>query len=951
MRNGTISFGIISLLVFSFFSCQIILEVPIISGDQFNDPIYIEGNENFTAANGVLSGNGTEAKPYIITGLEISAESTHGIVVQNSDAYFIIKNASVQAGGENFFGIYLKNVKNATIENCVLDNNYYGIYIKDSNSIFIKDSNILNNKLGIYLESSRHCEIIGNNVSSSILNGILVEFSSNLVIKDNDIVSNHQVGIKIMSSSNNNIENNYITSNLSDGIYLYMSSDNEITDNLVLSNKERGIGIKLSTNCIMINNNVESNSWEGIYLESSDSGKLEKNKIRSNKMDGISFKSTSFCTISNCIVTQNIGNGIDFKSYSDSNVIINNNLTSNQEAGIEFSSAQNNTIENNSVSYNNKFGVYLQSSSDLNIINLNSISYNYYGIYIMSSSNNWIYCNNFVENTREVMVIGGTNKWNGTYPSGGNYWSSYIWEDQFKGANQDVAGQDGVYDEPYGINVNNMDYYPQKIQHGLGPIYAPQNVRTNEGDSHVILQWDKPVETGGYDITHYRIFKSKKADQIYFYKEIDDTQYYNDTDVTNGATYYYRISAKNFAGEGLLTDIITATPGTVPSPPANVSTISGKKHINLSWSEPENDGGMPVLNYTIYKRSATNEMISTVKIGNLLFYNDTDALKGETYFYKITALNKFGEGAFSTEVIGFTSLLPNQIPTASINANITKGSPPLMVYFMGLGADTDGTIVSYKWDFGDGSTSEEQNPTHTYRSLGTFPVTLTVKDDDGAENTAQIIISVSEGDQSVDGDLDGIEAEEKEGTDDDMLWLTLMGSAIILIIFAIIFWIAFVVKKKPAKKKKIKRIRKIIRKRRVPMPKVVEGLELKPELPAAVGESPEEAPMESPPEGPIEGEIEKHEEELEEVAEKAIEEEAVEEGEEKLGDELEVALPEDLPEQKEVPEPEIPAEKPVEEDIFEELDKKLILGEITEEEYKRLMEKKVAGETESETEE
>ncbi|GAB4296311.1 MAG: hypothetical protein Kow0098_19380 [Ignavibacteriaceae bacterium] len=45
--------------------------------------------------------------------------------------------------------------------------------------------------------------------------------------------------------------------------------------------------------------------------------------------------------------------------------------------------------------------------------------------------------------------------------------------------------------------------------------------------------------------------------------------------------------------------------------------------------------------------------------------------------------------------------------------------------------DPDGSIVSYLWNFGDGNTSTSANPTHTYLSAGTYPVTLTVTDNDG----------------------------------------------------------------------------------------------------------------------------------------------------------------------------------------------------------------------------
>jgi PKD repeat protein len=49
--------------------------------------------------------------------------------------------------------------------------------------------------------------------------------------------------------------------------------------------------------------------------------------------------------------------------------------------------------------------------------------------------------------------------------------------------------------------------------------------------------------------------------------------------------------------------------------------------------------------------------------------------------------------------------------------------------------DNVGFIVSYEWDFGDGNTSTQTNPTHTYTSAGNYIVSLTVTDDDGATGT------------------------------------------------------------------------------------------------------------------------------------------------------------------------------------------------------------------------
>src|SRR5206468_487661 len=49
-------------------------------------------------------------------------------------------------------------------------------------------------------------------------------------------------------------------------------------------------------------------------------------------------------------------------------------------------------------------------------------------------------------------------------------------------------------------------------------------------------------------------------------------------------------------------------------------------------------------------------------------------------------------------------------------------------------SDPDGSIASYAWTFGDGATSTAQNPSHTYAAGGTYTVTLTVTDNQGAES-------------------------------------------------------------------------------------------------------------------------------------------------------------------------------------------------------------------------
>ncbi|MEH6850271.1 collagenase, partial [Bacillus pseudomycoides] len=54
----------------------------------------------------------------------------------------------------------------------------------------------------------------------------------------------------------------------------------------------------------------------------------------------------------------------------------------------------------------------------------------------------------------------------------------------------------------------------------------------------------------------------------------------------------------------------------------------------------------------------------------------------------------------------------------------------------------DRKIVSYLWDFGDGNTSTEANPTHAYEKEGTYTATVTMKDDKGKESKEKMTVNV-----------------------------------------------------------------------------------------------------------------------------------------------------------------------------------------------------------------
>ena len=93
----------------------------------------------------------------------------------------------------------------------------------------------------------------------------------------------------------------------------------------------------------------------------------------------------------------------------------------------------------------------------------------------------------------------------------------------------------------------------------------------------------------------------------------------------------------------------------------------------------------------------------------------------------------------------------NVAPTAVAAADPTTLNEGGTVNFDGTAStDTDGTIISYGWDFGDGNTGAGDTVSHTYADDSSFEVVLTVTDDDGATGTDTLTITVNNLDPAVE---------------------------------------------------------------------------------------------------------------------------------------------------------------------------------------------------------
>jgi outer membrane protein assembly factor BamB len=192
---------------------------------------------------------------------------------------------------------------------------------------------------------------------------------------------------------------------------------------------------------------------------------------------------------------------------------------------------------------------------------------------------------------------------------------------------------------------------------GSDPISSPMNFTLTPGDGYINLNWDKPVYYGKNKITNYQIYRGNNTSDLEKHETIDDILFYHDTNVINGQTYYYQISAINKNGEGKLSETLNATPIGEPDVPQNLQITTGDEYIFLSWEPPLNNGGTSILGYIIYRRT-NSEHEKFLTNDDILYYNDTSLTNGQEYFYQISATNIIGEGPLTSEIQATPMTIP-----------------------------------------------------------------------------------------------------------------------------------------------------------------------------------------------------------------------------------------------------------------------------------------------------
>lgn len=190
----------------------------------------------------------------------------------------------------------------------------------------------------------------------------------------------------------------------------------------------------------------------------------------------------------------------------------------------------------------------------------------------------------------------------------------------------------------------------------------------------------------------------------YLWQDNSTNQTFN---VTSIGTYWVQVSMLGCS----VTDTIEVTEGSISVTLPQDTLLCDGASLTLNAQNPGS-------NY-LWQDNSTNQTLAVTQAG--------------TYWVEVT------EGicqAWDTVVVDFYS------PVPMFSVADTTGCQPFTTMFTDLSTTPHGTITNWHWDFGDGTTSNDQNPAHEYTVSGNYTVTLTVASSDGCLSSYSRVVEI-----------------------------------------------------------------------------------------------------------------------------------------------------------------------------------------------------------------
>jgi hypothetical protein len=218
--------------------------------------------------------------------------------------------------------------------------------------------------------------------------------------------------------------------------------------------------------------------------------------------------------------------------------------------------------------------------------------------------------------------------------------------------------------------------------------------------------------------------------------ESDNTHHYVTVTLSYSTKYYWKVKVYDgyeWSGWYGVWNFTTGTePNLPPNKPTNLlpSARQTTTNVAISCVVTDNDGN--TINVHFYDNS-DNSPIDNVWIASRGTAQVTweNLTRGQTYSFFARGQDNNGAWGDNSDVQTF---MVNSAPICSITASEYSPNAGVGIQFHSNASDADNDSLTYYWSFGDGTTSSDADPTHTYGSSGDYTVTLYVSD--GYENSA-----------------------------------------------------------------------------------------------------------------------------------------------------------------------------------------------------------------------
>ena len=144
--------------------------------------------------------------------------------------------------------------------------------------------------------------------------------------------------------------------------------------------------------------------------------------------------------------------------------------------------------------------------------------------------------------------------------------------------------------------------------------------------------------------------------------------------------------------DGNNSDLNLAFRASKPSAPTLVAATPGNDQVSLSWTAPSTDGGSTITGYKVYRGDIEGSESLLTTLGQTLSYVDSIVSNGQTYFYKVAAVNGVGEGSRSNSV----NATPATTPSAPRNLTAMFGNEYVQLNWETPSSNGGSTIINYQ---------------------------------------------------------------------------------------------------------------------------------------------------------------------------------------------------------------------------------------------------------------